>query len=113
MTTTAVGDIFAPMPPAPLSFAFSPSVVLTPVAIPKDTSTSGIRVTSPIVTGSPTTVLVVTKSSILENRIFKLSLVLILIVPSNLCRFTQAKPACGCGACDMRKVRTTNSSYLE
>jgi len=93
ITTTAVGDIFAPIPPAPLSLAFPLSVALTPVAIPKDTSTSGIRVTSPIDTGSPTTVFVVTKSSILEKRIFKLSVVLMLIVPS---KFMQLSPGKAC-----------------
>jgi len=69
------------MPPAPPSLSFAPSSLDadTPVAIPTDTSISGIMMVSPATIGSPTTVLVDINSSIWENSAFNFSFAVLLI----------------------------------
>ena len=54
MTKIALGDILPPIPP-PALFPFS--LLKAPAPIPKEISTSGRIIVSPITCGSPTTVL--------------------------------------------------------
>jgi hypothetical protein len=62
MTSIAVGDTFPPIPPTPL-LEFLVLLADEPAATPKETSTRGTMVVSPITVGCPTTVLVETTFS--------------------------------------------------
>ena len=63
ITKTALGTIFPPTPPEPVS-----PFEKVPIPIPKETSAIGRIIVSPTTTGSPTTDFVVINFSIAFNK---------------------------------------------